>query len=301
MPGIGRAVGMVAAGCGPKSTTHAARDIPQHVPNGHVVGFGPPTGGSGLRDQTQAFVQSPQGRIPRVTQTLALTAVQRAARDILDNGYAVVRLSDLDAGNLQNAIGTAVRFFQRPLEDKLAHGSTDHNYGYRPFGIEYSAIPERPDMNECFTLWSSRLDLIPNATDIDQLTGAFLDWRDSLAPLVGAVLDEVARAFGADAAPEFEKASYLQINYCLPAPAERDLLQDKHEDGHMVTVLHATAPGLEIYAEGGHSDAVQPMLPDHDQVVIMPGSVLTALSGGKIAPLYHQVRNHSLDDRQSIM
>jgi len=65
----------------------------------------------------------------------------------------------------------------------------------------------------------------------------------------------------------------------------------------MVTVLHSTAPGLEIYV----NDEIQPMLPNHDEVVIMPGSVLTALSGGKIPPLYHQVRNHGLDDRQSLM
>ena len=115
-----------------------------------------------------------------------------------------------------------------------------------------------------------------------------------------AILDEVARTFGAEAAPSFEKASYLQINYCLPTPAERDLLQDKHEDGHMVTVLHATAPGLEIYP-GRALDEVKPMLPGPDEIVIMPGSVLTALSGGKIQPLYHQVRNHGLDDRQSLM
>ncbi|HJQ44117.1 MAG TPA: 2-oxoglutarate and iron-dependent oxygenase domain-containing protein [Jatrophihabitantaceae bacterium] len=226
-----------------------------------------------------------------------VSAIRQASQDILDKGYAVVKLSEFDAGNLHNAISTAVRFFEQPLEEKQAHGSTDHNYGYRPFGIEYSITPDRPDMNECFTLWSSRLDLIPNAEDIPELTGAFLDWRDSLAPLVKAILDEVARNFGTEAAPEFEKASYLQINYCLPAPAERDLLQDKHEDGHMVTVLHATAPGLEIYV----NDDVKPMLPDADEIVIMPGSVLTALSGGKIQPLYHQVRNHGLDDRQSIM
>ena len=237
-----------------------------------------------------------------MTQTLAHDPViTKAAGDILDRGYAVVKLGDLDAGNLRNALSTAVRFFERPLEDKLAHGSADHNYGYRPFGVEYSRVPERPDMNECFTLWSSRLDLIPNAGDIDDVTGAFLDWRDSLAPLVQAILNEVAKHFGVDAAPEFEKASYLQINYCLPAPAERDLLQDKHEDGHMVTVLHATAPGLEIYHRGEDSVDVAPMLPDSDEVVIMPGSVLTALSGGKISPLYHQVRNHGLDDRQSLM
>jgi isopenicillin N synthase-like dioxygenase len=232
-------------------------------------------------------------------RSAADSAVVTAARDILDQGYAVVKLRDVDAVNLHNAIDTAVKFFERPLEDKKAHGSTDHNYGYRPFGIEYSISPDRPDMNECFTVWSSRLDLIPNAQDIPDVTESFLSWRDSLAPLVQAILDEVAQNFGADGAPEFEKASYLQINYCLPTPAERDLLQDKHEDGHMVTVLHATAPGLEIYV----NDEVKPMQPAQDEVVIMPGSVLTALSGGKIQPLYHQVRNHCLGEgeRQSLM
>ena len=225
------------------------------------------------------------------------TAVSKTASDILDRGYAVVKLSDVDAANLQNAIATANRFFRRPLEEKIEHGSTDHNYGYRPFGIEYSVTPDRPDMNECFTVWSSRLDLIPAADKITDVTESFLDWRGSLAPLVQAILDEVAKSFHAGHAPAFEKASYLQMNYCLPTPPERDLLQDKHEDGHMVTVLHATAPGLEIYV----NDEVKPMLPDADEIVIMPGSVLTALSGGKIPPLYHQVRNHGLDDRQSIM
>ncbi len=229
--------------------------------------------------------------------TSVTSAVAQAASDIIDQGYAVVKLSELDAANLQNAIATANRFFRRPLEEKIEHGSTDHNYGYRPFGIEYSVSPDRPDMNECFTVWSSRLDLIPAADKINDVTESFLDWRGSLAPLVQAILDEVAKSYHAGRAPAFEKASYLQMNYCLPTPPERDLLQDKHEDGHMVTVLHATAPGLEIYV----NDEVQPMLPDADEVVIMPGSVLTALSGGKIPPLYHQVRNHGLDDRQSIM
>jgi isopenicillin N synthase-like dioxygenase len=237
-----------------------------------------------------------------MTQTLAAptaatSAVQQAARDILSNGYAVIKLADVDATALQNAISTANEFFDRPMEYKDAHGSTDHNYGYRPLGIEYSVTPDRPDMNEVFTLWASRLDLIPHADEIPELAGAFLDWRDSIAPLVAAVLDEVAHSFGAAAAPEFEKASYLQINSYVRTPLERDMLQDKHEDGHMVTVLHATAPGLELYTQ----DGITPFLPETDEIVIMPGSVLTALSDGAIEPLYHQVRNHGLDDRQSIM
>jgi len=238
-----------------------------------------------------------------MTQTVGIDAagsVASAARDILDNGYAVVKLDDVHEYAVHHAIKTANQFFERPLEDKNAHGSTDHNYGYRPYGVEYSISPDRPDMNEVFTLWASRLDLIPNAADIPELTDAFLNWRDSIAPLVKAILDEVAADFGVDAAPAFEKASYLQINSYLETPDDRDLLQDKHEDGHMVTVLHATAPGLEIYADGEAGEA-SAFLPDHDEIVIMPGSVLTALSGGTIQPLFHQVRNHGLDDRQSIM
>ena len=42
-----------------------------------------------------------------MTQTGALTAVEKAARDILDQGYAVVKLSDVDAGNLHTAIDTS--------------------------------------------------------------------------------------------------------------------------------------------------------------------------------------------------
>jgi isopenicillin N synthase-like dioxygenase len=236
-----------------------------------------------------------------VTQTVALdavtSAISAAARDIIESGYAVVKLGDVDATHLTTAISTAVDFFQRSEEDKLKHGSDDHNYGYRPFGIEYSITPDRPDMNECFTLWSRRVDQQPNSNANADHNQCLIGWGNSLAPLVGAILDEVAKEFGVDAAPDFEKASYLQINYCLPTPPERDLLQDKHEDGHMVTVLHATAPGLEIYV----NDAVKPMLPDADEIVIMPGSVLTALSAGRIPPLYHQVRNHGLDDRQSLM
>ncbi len=232
-----------------------------------------------------------------MTSLAVSEAVAQASQDIIDRGYAVVKLADADAVRLRTALSTAVEFFQRPLEDKNAHGSADHNYGYRPFGIEYSLTPDRPDMNECFTLWSSRLDLIPNAAEIQELNDSFLDWRDSLAPLVAAILDEVAKNFGTTNGPDFEKASYLQINYCLPTPPERDLLQDKHEDGHMVTVLHTTAPGLEVFL----GDEATPILPAADEIVIMPGSVLTALSGGAIAPLYHQVRNHGLADRQALM
>ncbi|KAF2111585.1 hypothetical protein BDV96DRAFT_603169 [Lophiotrema nucula] len=177
----------------------------------------------------------------------------------------------------------------------------DNYYGYRPFGVEHSIIPERPNMNECFTVWSDQMDLIPSAQNIPDLINSFLGWRDALAPFVKGILDEIARSFSATAAPSFKKTSYLQINNSLPIPLERELLQDKHEDGHMVTVIHSNTPGLEIYANGKESEVILPILPARNEVVLSPGSVLTALTGGAISPLYHHVRNHGLDNRQSLM
>jgi len=118
----------------------------------------------------------------------AVAAAELFPRTIVDAAGGQSTLYDFKLHDLRHtAITTAVRFFERPLDEKNVHGSADHNYGYRPFGIEYSVSPDRPDMNECFTLWSSRLDLVPEADGIAELTDSFLDWRDSLAPLVKAV------------------------------------------------------------------------------------------------------------------
>jgi isopenicillin N synthase-like dioxygenase len=237
-----------------------------------------------------------------MTVTAELGAMSQAAQNILKQGYTIVKLSDFDSNNLHRAISNATKFFQRPLEEKLAHSSSDHNYGFRPFGLEYGITPDRPDMNESFNFWSDRVDLIPNAKAIQELMNSCLGWRDSLAPLVKDIIDEIAKLFGADAGPPFKKAAYLQINHWFQTSLERDLLQDKHEDANMLTVLYANAPGLEIYIKSDNNlETVLPILPSRNEILIMAGSALTALSGGAIKPLYHHVRNHCLDNRQSIM
>ncbi|MBB4928328.1 isopenicillin N synthase-like dioxygenase [Kitasatospora kifunensis] len=81
------------------------------------------------------------------------------------------------------------------------------------------------------------------------------------------------------------------------ADSDRDLLQDKHEDGHLVTVIHTTAPGLELWLDG----EARPMQTAADEVILMPGSVFTDLSGGRVPALYHQVRNLRLADRTALM
>ena len=211
-------------------------------------------------------------------------------------GYALVHSTQEQQSELASVLACSTAFFGRPKEEKLRHSSKDYNFGYRPMGIEYSVTPDRPDCNECFTLWSDRLDLIPEAAGLQALTASLQRWRSTCAELAEAVLRDCADRFEGSA-PSFAAASHLQVNNCLPAPLGRDLLQDRHEDGHLITILHATRPGLEIFVNG----SAQPITTGCDEVLVMAGSILTTLSGDTIPSLYHQVRNLQLNSRQSVM
>ncbi|MFG2109681.1 2OG-Fe(II) oxygenase family protein [Micromonospora chersina] len=221
-----------------------------------------------------------------------------AFQQILDRGYALLDLNDEQADRLARALDTGRAFFALPANRKTQHASADMNHGYRPLGREFSITPDRPDLNECFTIWHDRLDLIPHSADLPELTEAWGRWRESLVEMVDGILAELARHFGSDRSPDFRSASYLQMNaYTESFSQDRDLLQDPHEDGHMITIQHATAPGLEVVVDG----VGRPVATDPRQVLVMPGSVLTDLSGGRISPLYHQVRNHQHTGRISLM
>lgn len=211
---------------------------------------------------------------------------------ILAHGFARLRLS---VKPIAAVLRAASDFFALDLPDKARHASADQNFGFRRMGTEYSVSPERPDVNDCFTLWSDRLDLIPEAQLIPQLTSALLELRAELMPIVRDTL--LALGAPEDAPPPFARASHLQVNHYLPAGDERELLQERHEDGHLLTLLHAQEPGLEIFVG---SECV-PVTTAPDEILVMPGSILTALTNGAILPLEHQVRNLHLPRRQSVM
>ncbi|MER7848577.1 2OG-Fe(II) oxygenase family protein [Kitasatospora sp. NPDC096077] len=225
------------------------------------------------------------------------TAAVQAAGDLLRDGYARITLRDGEERLLHRVLGESRVFFGRTVEEKSRYATADFNFGYRPLGREFSISADRPDLNDCFTLWHDRLDLIPNAAEIPDLTDAMLAWRGHLAGLVADTVGEVAARLGGRKAPTFETASYLQLNNYAATGSDRDLLQDKHEDGHMVTVIHATAPGLELFLDGDP----RPVVTGPDEVILMPGSVLTDLTGGRVPALYHQVRNLRLPERTALM
>lgn len=207
-------------------------------------------------------------------------------------------------GELRHAIDRAFtlanEFFARPAADKRRYAVPAWVEGYRELGPEYSQVPERPDLTESFSAWNrnrARPELGAWAAGCP-LHGAL---REASALLSGVVRDLFAAMrdhFKPDA-PDlgFYSATYVQLNYYEPARHSRELLQDPHEDGHLVTLVTSNAPGLEIQVDSAFVPAN--VTPDH--FVVMPGSLLSLMTGYRVKPGYHQVRNSRRTDPRSSM
>lgn len=216
------------------------------------------------------------------------------ARDLLNHGHTTILLPPGDAEVLTALRTQAARFFTQDETTKLRHGSDDFNFGYRPYGRQYSVSPDRPDMNSSFTYWANDPAKVPGheADTVAPFLKALSAYWRVAADAADEVLAGLADHYGYREDLQFRTSSYLEINWYLRDP-ERDLLQDRHEDGHLFTLATSDGPGLEIETGG---EMQQATLGD-GRLLVMPGSVLTAMTAGQIPPLYHQVRNHQLEQR----
>lgn len=195
----------------------------------------------------------------------------------------------------------AAAFFARPAAEKFRYSHPEWVEGYRELGPEYSQVPERPDLTESFAAWNhnrARAQLETWRAGCP-LHGALRDAADLLADVVRELFAAMRDHFKPDAPDlRFFDATYTQLNYYEPARHSRDLLQDRHEDGHLVTLVTSNAPGLEIEVDGTFVPAN--VTPDH--FVVMPGGLLSLMTGDRVKPGYHQVRNsRRADPRCSMM
>lgn len=220
-------------------------------------------------------------------------------------GYFKVRCDHDLTAIIQGAFDEAERFFSLPLELKTRSALAGEMEGYRGYASEYCEVEDRPDLCESFWL---------HAFNIDQARARF---DGSGLPLYERVVAAAARFdlivsrlilsmerhyWGSTSdRPRFrtEFGSHLQLNYYAPRGEQRDLLLDPHEDGLLFTLLSATAPGLEIRNPDG---SFTPMQTAVGELLIFPGEIVTLLSGGEIAPLYHRVRHRpDVPKRMSLM
>ncbi|MET0314358.1 MAG: 2OG-Fe(II) oxygenase family protein [Hansschlegelia sp.] len=215
--------------------------------------------------------------------------IRSASSTLLHSGYAIVRLEADDLHLLDGVFDQAGGFFDRDASDKERFARPDILEGYRGFGAEFSEAPDRPDLNETFSLVPrnmAREDLAdwPALNPLHRAMGAIAPLYCDLAD---GVLEDLRRfinpAGDRIASAEF---SYLQLNYYRPGRETRELLQDGHEDGHLLTIVTSRQPGLEMKVGG----RFEPATLARDEVLIMPGSILTLMTGGLTTPLIHRVR-----------
>jgi isopenicillin N synthase-like dioxygenase len=209
---------------------------------------------------------------------------------LIESGHAKLRIGRQARRQIDRTLEIAQEFYAKPLAEKRQFAAPAFVEGYRDIGLEYSARPDRPDLTESFSLWNRnrhRAEMQAwNATCA--IHAELRRTIDALSPLVGDLFQAMADRWApGDSGPRFELASYIQLNYYEPAQHRRDMLQDGHEDGHLVTLVTATGPGLEMEVNGRYI----PVELADDEMLIMPGSLLALMTGNLIPPLYHRVRN----------
>jgi isopenicillin N synthase-like dioxygenase len=215
---------------------------------------------------------------------------------IFKTGFAKIKLKVNDSDTISYLMEQARTYFVQDEAIKRRHSCPEFHFGFRPFGRQYSSSPDRLDMNESFTYWSDDHTLIPGHETIGGFTSALHSGWRVMVDLASSLMADIARRFTYHRYIDFKRASYIEVNWYLD-DSSRDLLQYRHEDGHFLTLVTADGPGLEIELDG----AMVPVEFAPDEVLVMPGSLLTAMTGGRIPPLYHQVRNHHLPARCAIL
>jgi isopenicillin N synthase-like dioxygenase len=218
--------------------------------------------------------------------------------ELLNSARATVTLTERAQAALAIVHIEAARFFTQNEDVKRGHGSDDFNFGYRPYGRQYSVTPERPDENSSFTYWADDPRSVPDhrGSTVAPFLRALHDYWQIVADASAQILDELAAHYGYQERLMFQTSSYLEINW-YRNDSGRELLQDRHEDGHLLTLATSDGPGLELETDG----TMQPSRPRQDALLVMPGSVLTAMTDGQIPPLYHRVRNHHLPQRTTVL
>lgn len=220
---------------------------------------------------------------------------------IRTHGYARVELTPSERSQLMNLFEKSKHFFGSGPEHNKKHSNEKLTNGYRPPRSAYNnGDPvNEADVNDSFLYWNARLGAeIPGNDQIPEFLDALETYRSGPArEIMNKLMKALADHYGKKEHP-FEAASVLQVN-SFGMPTDRKLLQTRHQDGVLATVIWASAPGLEVFVDDkNHTITFEP-----DEVVVMPGGILNTMTGGDIKTLYHQVRNHGPESlgRKSIM
>jgi isopenicillin N synthase-like dioxygenase len=213
--------------------------------------------------------------------------------DFQKTGFQTCGISDSLQSSFVKIFTFADDFFKSDIETKLGDRLSS-DIGYRPFGVEYSYSPDRPDRIESFSFMPTTDDAehqlrsqAAKSLYIEMKT-AFRLLQASAEHLVAEIFKRVTGSSAGDRfAGGFRAWSHLQINREASDQGDRDTDLDAHEDGCLFTIMTNTGPGLEIKHPDG---TFRPVEAKSDEVLVISGEILWLLSGGLISPTHHRVK-----------
>jgi isopenicillin N synthase-like dioxygenase len=215
---------------------------------------------------------------------------------IRDEGFGIVHLDTAESEFLAALHREVGEFFASSGPVKLRNSTPNRASGYRPCGHAHSGSPHEPDLNDSFLYWGRRRESLPHPGEIASLLDAFEAYRVVAAGIAHGLIDDMREYYDHGHELPFENASVLQAN-SFDMVTDSEFLQHSHEDAVLFTLIWASAKGLEIVVDGeARSIDFAP-----DEVLVMAGSLMDAMTGGEVRPLYHQVRNYGRLGRKSLM
>lgn len=186
-------------------------------------------------------------------------------------------------------------------KQKHAFSFPEHTDGFLPFGLEYSHAPERPDLCDRFCYWVARRDAHHGfALARSAFYREMAAYEACIHAIAQDLLDAVCENLGGTPQPPVRHSSYLQ--FCAyeqhHGSHNRAYLQDPHKDGHLLSFIRPTAPGLVLLPDSSPISA----LPRSDEMIVLAGSLLEALTDGEVPAMQHAVeRPRTRAPRKSLM
>ncbi|MGF6094288.1 hypothetical protein [Pseudomonas sp. 18175] len=212
------------------------------------------------------------------------------ADEIIQEGYSIITLTpslQIDFIEMQKLIG------QIPFHDRTEFSFVDRSDGFTPIGYSHTKEQQNTDLCETFNYWKKHKNEHKNYPFSNHAFYSHIDSYESQISIYGQTLiNEILKKFDYPTKISVRDDSFLQFNYYREDLRSNGLkyLQQQHEDGHLLTIIKPNSPGLVLYIDD------RECLVDvaRDQAIVIPGSLLTLLSEGKIAPTYHAVINFTL-------
>jgi hypothetical protein len=213
--------------------------------------------------------------------------VDRHADELIANGFCRVSAPPIVA----ETFATMVDEYPTIAADvKQSFSFPDATDGFLPFGMERSRTTQRVDLCERFCYrqaFQGRRGGDPFVRTA--FFAAAVAAEQALWTMADGLMHGIARRYGRWSSPEIRRGSYLQFcayqkHYWRP---DREFLQDRHEDGNLLTLVMATRDGLVLYPDGSPWEVPARC----GEVIAFTGSLLTVLSDGRIAAMDHAVCN----------